>query len=336
MNGVLPIIKRNSGCDYHRIINPMSYLGCDTRSMMKVSNDELLKNTKILVFNRTPDNDFLKVIHLRNKYGFKIVMDLDDYWELNSRHPMYNTWIEKKIGEEIIKWMTHADAVTVTTSRLADKVLQYNKNVHVLPNALPFGYGQFTDEKSSSHLTRFIYTGGESHLWDMNILRTPFSKLTQLQYAQFILAGYHSENPKVWGRMENMFNVGGKLKNYERREFKPLESYMTSYIDADVCLVPLEYNIFTPYKSNIKFLEAGCKNIPVICSNTPPYSDEPNKDMVMYASNSREWVDHIKYCYENSSYVKESGQRLGQYVRANYDLNKINEYRIQLFNHLMN
>lgn len=335
--GILPVIKRNSGCDYHRIIQPLKSMGMDLDNPPPRSTDELLKETKIFIFNRVPENNFDQVLKLKKQHGFKIVQDLDDYWELNVKHPLYNTWIKNKMGEEIILWMKNADAVTVTTSRLADKVKQYNKNVHVIPNGLPFDQGQFNSTKTKCRLNvSYIFTGGESHLWDIQILKAPLSKLCnrELPSAWFMLGSY-SDKP-IWKKMESAFNVGGRLKNYEKIYHKPLDSYMDTYNEADVSLVPLEYNIFTPYKSNIKFLEAGCKNMPVICSNTPPYSDEPNKRLVMYASNAREWFYHIKYCHDNPDFIIESGWELGEHVREKYELTKINELRQQLFDYLKN
>jgi glycosyltransferase involved in cell wall biosynthesis len=311
----------------------MTYLGFDISSVPKLSTDELLKTVKVLFFNRNTHDSVEKVLRFQKRHGFKIVMDLDDYWHLNVNHPLYPTWIKNKMGETIVDWLKHANAITVTTARLADKVRAYNKNVHVIPNGLPFGDGQFNDFKKESDHTRFIYTGGESHVRDIDILKIPFTKLINVPNARFILAGYSPKNPKVWDKMEKVFKL---TKNYRMVNYMPLNSYMNVYQDADVSVVPLEHNIFTPYKSNIKFQEAGCKNIPIICSSVPPYSDEPDKSKVMYASNTREWLHWLKYCHDNKNFVKEKGLELGEYVRENYDLRKMNEYRKQLFESLMN
>ena len=332
MQGILPIIKNNSGCDYHRVINPMNYLGMDTRTIPKISTEEMLADTKVLFFNRTPNNPIQKVLDYKRKYGFKIVIDTDDIWELNVRHPMYKVWTEKRMGEEIHDWIKVADAVTVTTARLADKVRPINKNVHVIPNGLPFDSGQFTANKTESDLCRFIYTGGESHVWDVQVLRDVMKKTNVLSNSSFILAGYNPSKAHNWSKMESVFR---QTKNYERRAGQKLEVYMSVYENADVCIIPLESNIFTPFKSNIKFLEAGCKYMPVICSNVPPYSDEQDKSKVTYAGNVREWFEALKYHHDNPNFVKEKGQELGEYVRKNYDLRKMNVYRTQLFKHLM-
>ena len=111
---------------------------------------------------------------------------------------------------------------------------------------------------------------------------------------------------------------------------------MNLYNNADVSLIPLERNVFTAFKSNLKILEAGCKNIPAICSFVPPYSDEPRGNVLLFAKNAREWYDHIKYCIKNPTFVKESGIQLGEYVRENYDLTKWNIVRRQIIDSLIN
>lgn len=330
MDGVLPIIKHHSGCDYHRIINPMIHLGFDIKNQPQQSNPNVLKETKVLFFNRTPEQDYDKVIHFKKKYGFKLVVDLDDSWELNILHPSYAVFNKKE--DEAVKWIKASDAVIVTTARLADKVRDLNKNVHVIPNGLPFGKGQFNDLKSESNQLRFIYTGAESHVFDVQLLKYPIEKVRNQKQMQFILAGYQDKNPQIWNRIESVFK---KHPNYERRSFLPLDKYMNTYIDSDVSLVPLEHNNFTQFKSNLKILEAGCKYIPVICSDVPPYSDEPNREVITFAKNTGDWVKAMTYFYNNPNAVKDKGEILGEYVRKHYDLIKVNEYRKQLFEHLM-
>ena len=180
---------------------------------------------------------------------------------ISARHVLYNHWVRNKVGEEIITNLINADAVTVTTALLADKVRKYNKNVYVLPNALPFGKEQFNDFKMKSNTLRFMYTGGDSHFWDIQQLKVPFSKINNNPKlnARFTLAGYHPDHPKQWNAMENSFSLNGKLRGYKRENFKPLRDYMSLYNQSDVCLAPLEGTHFNQFKSNLKMIEAGCK-----------------------------------------------------------------------------
>jgi len=331
MEGILPVIRRHSGCDYHRIINPLTYLGYDFKHLPKHTTIELLEKTKLIMFNRKSSTPFTTMTRVQKKYGFKILLDLDDYWELNVLHPMYKTWNKNETGKKIFEWVKHADAITVTTQRLADKVYPYNKNVHVLPNALPYDEGQFTDITTESDKLRFVYAAASSHVFDVQVLKYAIEKVKMIN-AEFILAGYDINLPLIWNKIESPFK---QANNYRRVNGKSLLTYMDCY-DADVALAPLEANMFTAFKSNLKILEAGCKNLPIICSNVPPYSDEPPTLGIMYASNTREWVEWFQWCVRNPTAVKELGQQLGQYVREHYNLRKINEHRKQIIESLIN
>jgi hypothetical protein len=341
MKGILPLLSMNSGCDYHRIILPMTHLGVNLKYFQNKKVGDVIKDTKVLIFNRTPHGRLDYILEAKKKFDFKIVVDLDDYWVLHPKHSMYQTWERHKIGQQIVDALKIADEVICTTNLLADKIKVINKNVHVIPNALPFEHDQFSYQKENSEFTRFIYAGGGTHFWDIKELTVPFKKVNnnpQLKNAQFILAGFNGEtkeSEKSWERTENVFNLNGTLHNYIRKYSLPLESYMDHYIQSDVSLVPLEENHFNRFKSNLKIIEAGCKYNVAICSNTSPYSDEPNKDVVLYAKNASQWYEHIKYCTLNRSFLQDKGEQLGEYVRENYNLFKVNEYRKQLFEKLM-
>lgn len=342
LKGIVPIIRANNGCDYHRIFLPLQEMGFDFKVFNEGPGIKTFDGVELVIFNRLPLNPINKIIEYKKKYGFKLVVDIDDYWMLNPHHLIYNSWKKNKTAEKIVQCLELADVVTCTTARLAEKVKPHNKEVYVLPNALPYDTDQFGPKEipgAHDDLMRFIYTGGSTHFWDIKVLENPFKKIIHEKIpASFILAGYDnttSDGVQVWDKIERAFNINGKLQNYERRYTLPVDEYMSHYDYADVALIPLESNSFTPYKSNLKVLEAGAKNLPVIASNVPPYNDETNLDYVHFASNTREWHDLIKYCANNPSYVKYAGQKLGEWVRKEYNLKIVNIMRKQIFEHLI-
>lgn len=344
MEGLVPVIKMGSGCDYHRCILPLEDMGVDITKFSGKNFIEVAKETKLLFFNRTPGNiTYETIMMLQKQHGFKICLDLDDYWVLHPKHNLGFVWRVMDMEQELQRWVKSADAVTVTTSLLADKIRLLNPNVHVIPNALPYGKNQFLNARIESEYTRFLYAGGGSHFWDMKELSVPFTKVNNnpnFKNSQFILCGFHAvpghpESEREWLKIENVFNLNGKLKNYVRRNTLPLHGYMNHYHHADIAVIPLEKNNFNRFKSNLKILEAGCNDTPVIVSDVEPYSPFPNRDLIMFAKNAREWVYYLQYCVKNPNFVRERGKELGEYVRANYYLTKINEYRKQLFEHLI-
>lgn len=349
--GILPLINAESGCDYHRLILPLKYMGIDLDFFEKKEIGQVVQDTKIVIFNRIPHCPIEHIESMRKQLGIKVVVDLDDYWILNPNHLLSSGWRKSNMAEQIIRSLKLADVVTCTTSLLADKIKQFNSNVHVIPNALPFGQDQFNEERNEFETgkTRFIYAGGSTHFWDIRELEIPFTKVNQdksLTGAYFNLAGYDDAtvpNKREWTKIENQFNLKGKLRNYTRYNTLPIDRYMNHYMNADVSLIPLAYNNFNRHKSNLKIIEAGCKNIPAICSNVEPYineqytgnSDKFPKCGLRFAKNAREWYEQIWHYTHNPRLREDDGAALGEYVRKHYDLNKVNEYRKQLFDHLM-
>ena len=342
MQGLTPIVKMTSGCDYHRVWLPLSEMGMDLFEMFNNKTfGDLVKDTKVLFFNRTSTAPLDDLIEMRKKHGFKIVVDLDDYWELYPNHILYHSWYASKTNLQILENVTKADAVIVTTALLADKVRVHNKNVHVIPNTLPYDTLQFKANKEESEFMRFLYAGGSSHFRDIQCLKIPFQKTLNdpsFKNAKFILAGYDESNAAsadFWKKMGNSFSLNGKVRGYETRGTMPLHSYMNHYNHADVTLIPLEYNSFNIFKSNLKILESAAKYNPCIASMVSPYIDEPVKELIDFGHNAATWYDRLKFCAKNPGFVKEAGQALGEYCREVYHMKDANELRRQLFESLM-
>lgn len=261
--------------------------------------------------------------------GVKIVVDLDDYWELPKEHPNY--WQYKnQAARLIVKSLRSADMVTVTTNRLYEKVKPYNSNVHVIPNAIPFGQGQFTPRPPKENdAFNFVYTGQTSHLEDIKLLERVMYKIRSIPGTSFTLAGW--SNNKVFKEMESVFKG---LPNYSRIEHLPLNNYMSAYDKADCSLIPLRNNEFNWHKSNLKILEAAAKKIPVIASEVPPYSDE-DPPGVCWVGYPMEWVEHIKFFKENPNAAVEMGEELYEWAFENYNLDHWNKVRFQLYESLV-
>jgi hypothetical protein len=287
------------------------------------------KDTRLVFFNRIPPEQPDRFFSLQKQYGFRYIMDLDDYWHLYPHHYIAPNWERSGMANRLIRFMKGAYAVTTTTTLLADKIREYNQNVHVVPNALPFDSGQFTSARLPSDRLRFIYAGGSSHLHDFKILEEPLKAIPGIN---FTLAGYNEDGQhrEQWQRMATLVPGARVVKK------QPLSSYMSVYDNADVALVPLEGNLFNSCKSNLKVLEAGCKYMAIMASQVLPYNNEIDREFLMYADTSIDWIRGIRGCINNPGYAHEMGLRLGEHVRTHYHLERVNEYRKQLFDHYLN
>jgi glycosyltransferase involved in cell wall biosynthesis len=332
---IITVGQRNSGVSFHRLFNPVIYLPKDYAMMTDVlTEEELEKGYDILFINRyIAGMEVQEVARLRDKYGFKLVVDVDDYWNLDPWHILYGKYPTHKVIDHIMI----ADIVTCSNNDLALQISQYNKNCVIVPNALPYGEDQFTDVKTESEKVRFVYAGSVTHEKDIAILKNPMKRIAGDSMVKnnstFILCGY-SEDKQVaepWGRMINDYMCGFKVDGYIRGAL-PVDQYMNFYNEADACLVPLVNSKFNSMKSNLKVLEAATKNAPVICSNVKPYAD---CKYIIPVNNQSDWFTNIKKVVKDAIYRKEMGIANCEWCRENFNLIKVNNLRKQVFESLI-
>ena len=236
-----------------------------------ITEEELAEKQYDIVFiNRTWDKNDL--FDLRKKYGFKLVVDVDDYWLLNADHLMFDFFHETNYASNLIKHMREADLVTCTHERLAEAISVHNPNVLIVPNAIPYGQSQFNGERVATDTVKIFWAGGITHEQDLKLLQGPIKKLDG--NVQMVLGGYADSNETeryYWRRMANYFTSDKRLTH---TLFRGLDvfNYYNLFKHADIMLIPLVKNNFNKYKSNIKILEAAGKAVPVVVSAVLPIS----------------------------------------------------------------
>lgn len=329
---ILGYSTKYSGCGYHRVLLPLSKMEGVERTV--VNNIEAVEPQPFdfLFFNRLNNYCDGNLDEARRKFGCKIIMDIDDYWQLPIDH-LYHDHYKKIIGPLIEANIEQADQILVSTERLAEQVYHLNRNITVVPNALPFGTDQFTDEKETAEKVRIFWCGGSTHELDLEILRNPLRRLsTHRNEITMNLGGYfasHDDERKIWDSMVASFTGNMRLP-FSIYPGVPPTQYMDLYRHADICLVPLRGTAWDGYKSNLKILEAAAKKIPVIVSAVPPYSDDSDAP-VYWVKKQSDWYTHIKNLINDKEQREASGRELNEWARKKYDLGKINELRTATF-----
>ncbi len=277
------------------------------------------------MYNRIfPDHAVLKIAKLKEKYEFKICVDIDDFWELDSHHIEFVNYTKNRYLNKQIYHIKNADLVFTTHSRLADEIKIHNKNVHVLPNAIPF-QGQFDLIRKPHHLTRLFWQGSITHREDIALLKRPIECLSPLAgKIQMIMAGY-TEQEDEWYKMALDYTAKAKHQ-YKLLPGCNVSEYYKHYQHADICLIPLLNSPFNRHKSNLKVLEAANLGLPVICSAVHPYLDLP----VIYAKGTGDWVRNIQRLVASKKRQKEAGAELKEFCDEHFNFHKINKERKQI------
>lgn len=349
---IIAFVNANSGPAYHRLIMPLMLMqGVEVFITNNLLVEHFEKGCDVFLYNRIlPDHCAAQIAELKKTYGFRTVVDIDDYWELDPHHVLYQTYQEDRFAEQQIKHLRQADAILTTNERLAEAIREvvngnitfhahprypnvietrrHQPSVYVLPNAIP-RQDQFDITREPHDLVRLFWQGSDTHREDIAILERPIDRLGRIsKKIKMIMAGYH-EDSAPWGPMLEAYTA--KLKHqYEIIPYSPVADYYKHYAKADICLVPLVNSRFNSMKSNLKILEAANVGLPVIASAVHPYLDMP----VNYCRNGRDWEGHIKRLVQWPARRKEEGERLAEFCNEHFNFNKINNERRQILEHV--
>lgn len=328
---ILAITSKTSGVGYHRIIMPIVNMQKDYCLMTDTISEETFEgNYDIVVMNRmlaniTPD----QMIEWRKKYGFKLVVDNDDYWQLDASHILYERYVLNNVTEQILSWIRIADLCTCTHERLADEIYQYNQNVEILPNAIPYGEEQFLLDKKPSDLVRLFWSGSGTHGRDLEILRNPMKRINFP--VRTIIAGYNETEKPIWDGMIGAFTNGLKL-NPTIYNYNQVTEYMAAYCDSDISLIPLVDSKFNSMKSNLKVLETASKKNPAIVSNVHPYK---GFYPACHVNSQKDWYYWIKLLVRDQDARVHYGNALYDYCNKNFNLHQVNKQRFAIYSKLI-
>jgi glycosyltransferase involved in cell wall biosynthesis len=323
---IIAWVNGNSAPSYHRIIMPLMLMkNADVYITNNLKMEDFDKGCDIFIYNRVlPDHADAQIAELKAKYGFKICVDVDDYWELDKHHILYDEYQTSKFAEWQIRHIRDADVVLTTHSRLAEEILPFNNNVHVCPNAIP-KQGQFDIEREPYYLTRFFWQGSVTHQADVAILSHPIASIgSRAGKVKMVMAGYE-ETEEAWYKMAQVYTADFKHQ-YKIIPGKKVTEYYSNYAEADICLVPLVKSRFNGFKSNLKILEAANLGLPVIASQVDPYLNLP----LLYCKCGNDWIKHITRLLKSRKRQRDIGLQLKEYCDIHFDFNKINNERKQI------
>lgn len=201
---ILAIPPDTHGVGKYRILDPYKFIGDHHADEFHVdialnveNSDNFFKNYDIVVFHSfihqtTHEENIARIKWLKSQ-GIKTVMDIDDHWSPDHRHPMYFHIKENEMPKKKADMMKESDYVTCTTEYFANTLRKRLnlKNVLVFPNAIDPNESQFQPKPTESDRLRFGWLGGSTHLHDLEQIRGGISMIAnQYDNIQFVLCGY--------------------------------------------------------------------------------------------------------------------------------------------------
>jgi glycosyltransferase involved in cell wall biosynthesis len=281
---ILAIPSDKHGVGKFRIMDPYTFIGEKHSDDVHVditfnaeNNDEYFLNYDIVVFHSfihqtTHDSNINRIKWLKSK-GIKVIMDIDDLWFVDQRHPMYHQIKASKIGEMKIEMLKLVDAITTTTSIFAKTIMDRLgvKNVQIFPNAVNEDESQFKINTTKSDKIRFGWLGGSSHLYDLELMSNGFSSTHHSfkDKVQFVLCGFDLRG--------SVTEIG---PNGERKQ-RPIKPFETVWYKYEKFFTD-DYKVLSEEYKN--YLHNFTENLPFNDENEP-YRRRWTKEINSYATN---------------------------------------------------
>ena len=297
----------------------------------------------VMICSRMWGHDEHEIGYVRSqcdKYNVRLILDLDDYWVLESGHPMYGIYREKGISQIIRNHIKVVDHVICTNDFLADKVRMLNKNVTVIPNCTYSWYQQFVPNPTKSDRVRFGWFGGAQHYEDIILMEQGMGVLADdkaLDGRYMLYLGGWNEN-EMYYRYEMIFSAYGKSKNYSRIQAADIYSYVGGYNFVDVCLAPLRDTTFNRCKSELKIIEAAAMGKALIASDVYPYNEvlrHGENALVVKESRPRDWYKAIKMLTNDSEMREALAANLQADVKERFNVDHWGKVRMELYRKLL-
>jgi glycosyltransferase involved in cell wall biosynthesis len=281
---VLAIPPDKHGVGKFRVVDPYTFIGDNFMDEVHVdltfnaeNNDQYFNDYDIIVFHtfihQTNHQDNINRIKQLRSQGKIVIMDIDDLWFVDQRHPMYHAIRNSKMGEMKIEMLKNVDYITTTTPIFQNTIFKKLglKNVLVFPNAVNENESQFQINVEPSDRLRFGWLGGSSHLHDIELLTNGMSSTLNAykNNAQMVLCGFDLRG--------TVTEVNPETKEQRQRPIQPIETVWYKY-----------ENIFTDKYSSI---DNEYKNFLFQFMDLPyddkdkPYRRRWTKEINTYATN---------------------------------------------------
>jgi hypothetical protein len=246
--------------------------------------------------------DIIRCLNLREHYGLKWVVDVDDNIHASSAdNPATSQAEALRPNREMC--LSLADGLTVSVPSLKEFYGRLNKNIFVQSNGLDFKIWDRLKVKEKKKI-RIGWRGAYGHKQDLELIR-PVIEQIKKQYpkVEFVTFGW---DPGF---------------SDEHHNWVSSEKYPKKLADLgiDIALVPLVDSSYNRCKSNLNWLEWSALKVPVVYSPTKNNTGLPG----FPASTSYDWFDAISNLIDQPILRKQRGIEQYAHLKEHYDMKSL-------------
>ena len=274
------------------------------------------------------------IFYMKELTGKKVIIDLDDnFWDVPESNYLYEQFRKTKKDRAYLSTiLSLADAVTVSTEPLRDKVKQHIKEVHgidkpvfVIPNCNDINDWNYPMIPRDDEKIVIGYSGSTSHNDDFRLVLPALVKIMK-KYPNVwfeALGILTKDNQADFTRgipqdvLRRMGGIGATHYFRQYPEMLPKRKW-------NIGIAPLVDTAFTRCKSHIKWMEYSMYKIPTVASRVYPYFMDLNGKQTIedgvtgMLCRNHEWFDKLEKLVLNENLRKQIGENAYNHIKKEW------------------
>ncbi|WP_405580238.1 glycosyltransferase family 4 protein [Streptomyces sp. NBC_01190] len=301
----------NAGCGYYRISQPLDCLSAlGYRTWHHTRMPENYGTYAVVIGQRvTLPKPTERWQNLARAGRHRLIYELDDDL-LNVDHgsrAAFEFFGRPEIRDNLRRNIEVADAVTVSTEPLAERMRLYNPNVHIVPNHTPAWLLDHTAPQRQDGIVTIGWGGSGTHHMDFAEVGSHLRRVLDRQpNTEFHVIG---SDYAAWIRLPR-----------NRCRFTPwIENVEAFYraIDYHIAVAPLRPHLFNQANSDVKFREVAALGIPMVASDCGPYARSIQHGVTGFlVKRDHEWGVFLRKLIEDEALRKEMGTAAREWART--------------------
>ncbi len=246
----------------------------------------------------------------------------------------YMVQLGQDLRTNVMRCVEAADAVTVSTKRLASVYGRVNPSVHVIPNALDFRewkrvekqdgpirlglFGSNTHAADWREVTRSLAEILKKHP-NVRLVHNYWIKETILKDAEGVEVSRKRQRQFPQCFMDDGLFEHPQVESHAPSKFEDWPSYLAAK-QIDIGLGPLKDTLFNAGKSNLKYLEFSALRIPGVYSKTESYRDDiRHGENGFLARSPSDWFNILERLIKDAELRRKVGNAAFADVRKRYE-----------------
>lgn len=247
----------------------------------------------------------------------KIITDIDDTLQYKESSPFYDRNKRGNAKPWMMELLKISDLVTCTTKPLYWEAIEFNKNVHILPNYLDMEKWDIPTVPNETNTLRIGWSGSITHRPDLDMVAPVIKKILKSHTnVKFVSCGDDYAN--------NLFkDINPVQHEYVQAMPEYIKWPMLAHtLMYDIGIAPLTDEYFNKCKSSLKYLEYAMTKASGIYSPQAYKKDVKHGVTGLIANSLKEWEKYLELLITDVEYRHKVRDNAYNDVRKNWSIEK--------------